>query len=139
MIRKHLHPVFAPRKHQLGALPALAAMPARGAPAASTAHSVDGVLIPGVRVVSRKPAAAATAAAPAKKKKKGAAAVDSDDASMDGFGDEMQTLKNDIAHLRELFPGACARHPPPPPRPRRREPQAAAADAQGLHPPRERA
>jgi hypothetical protein len=84
------------------------ARPSAGAsaPAAETAaHHVDGVLIPGVRVLggsARKPAPP-----PARKKGgRGGGADSGSDASMDGFGEEMQTLKNDIAHLREQFPGA---------------------------------
>jgi hypothetical protein len=66
------------------------------------AHTVDGVLIPGVRVLPPEPktpkakAKRSTSVAPAKKDEEEAAG---------GFGPNVQTLHRDIYHLRKVFPG----------------------------------
>ena len=60
------------------------------------------MLCPGVRLVAARPAPAAR---PAKRRRGGE--NDSDDSDgCGGFGAQIQTLKKDIDHLREIYPGA---------------------------------
>ena len=85
----------------------------------TSAYSLNGVLVPGVRLVEgydvkvkgrgaaiSVPKAAAKSSK-ATKRKRGVDDSDDSDDSMGGFGPEIQTLAKDIKHLQKLFPGKC--------------------------------
>ena len=77
-----------------------------GGLAAAASALGDGVLCPGVRLAPTRPEP------PAKRKRSGLKS-DSDSDVGDGYGSEIQTLKKDIDHLRELYPGEYPRPPRP--------------------------